>query len=183
MSITSSINLVFGSTVLDPVTGIIVNDQVNSLFVYTSLLRAVISRWTTSRNLVNRISLVYGHLHVRHFLSALRNLRPISISTIISLSDNYPAPGKRPLSSTCPVIIEDANGDVEMVVGGSGGSRIFPAIFQTILGYDWGLDISQAIEYGRVHDQLFPRYVDVDDNYAPAGIQALIDRGHTVQGE
>ena len=37
---------------------------------------------------------------------------------------NYIKPGKRPLSSMSPVIVTDSSGDVIMVVGGSGGSRI-----------------------------------------------------------
>ncbi|CAN8006868.1 unnamed protein product, partial [Ixodes hexagonus] len=37
---------------------------------------------------------------------------------------NLIAPGKRPLSSMCPTIITDANGNVHTVFGGAGGSRI-----------------------------------------------------------
>jgi gamma-glutamyltranspeptidase/glutathione hydrolase/leukotriene-C4 hydrolase len=97
---------------------------------------------------------------------------------------NYPEPGKRPLSSTSPTILEHEDGSVYLTLGGSGGSRIFPAVLQVILGVDrWGLDISQAIEFGRVHDQLYPTYVDVDSNYPEEGIRALKERGHNVTGE
>ena len=40
---------------------------------------------------------------------------------------NYPAPGKRPLSSASPVIFTNNNGDVELVVGASGGKKIITA--------------------------------------------------------
>ena len=98
-------------------------------------------------------------------------------------TDNYPEPGKRPLSSTVPLITEDANGDLELVLGGSGGSRIFPSIFQVILNLEWGMDVSSAIEYGRLHDQLYPLNLDVDDTYPQDVIDGLKERGHNVTGE
>lgn len=68
-------------------------------------------------------------------------------------------------------------------VGASGGARIFPAVFQTLLALDWGRDAGAAVEAGRVHDQLFPPFVDAD-NVVPEGLlQGLRERGHNVSGE
>ena len=38
---------------------------------------------------------------------------------------NFIRPGKRPMSSTCPAIVIDSeSGDVKLVTGGSGGTKI-----------------------------------------------------------
>ena len=86
------------------------------------------------------------------------------------------------MSSTVPTIVEDINGDLELVLGGSGGSRIFPAVFQVMLNVDWGYDIRGAIEDGRVHNQLFPQYVDADSTIDDELLDALRSRGHNVTG-
>ena len=97
-------------------------------------------------------------------------------------SDNYPKPGKRPLSSTSPLVIEDEHGEFFAATGASGGSRIFPAVFQALVNLDWGLDASAAVEYGRVHDQLFPTFIDADNVYPEELLDGLRDRGHNVSG-
>ena len=80
--------------------------------------------------------------------------------------------------------MEHEDGSFFLAVGGSGGTRIFGSVLQVIIGVDrWGLDVSQAIEFGRVHDQLYPMGVDVDNVYPEEGIEALRERGHNVTGE
>jgi len=140
VAITSTVNLVFGSQVLDHETGIILNDEMDDFGI---------------PGIPNGFGLLPSPY-------------------------NYPEPGKRPLSSTAPTIIEHPDGSVYLIIGAAGGSRIFGAIFQTILNLDWGLDVSGAIEYGRLHDQLYPAVLLAENIYPKSMIQSLRDVGHNV---
>lgn len=79
-----------------------------------------------------------------------------------------------------PAILESTSGQFLMSLGGSGGSRIFSAVFQAILNVHAGMDVSAAVEAGRVHDQLFPLLVDVDDVVGLDMAEELKSRGHNV---
>lgn len=75
---------------------------------------------------------------------------------------NLPEPYKRPLSSTSPTIVENSkNGKLITALGGSGGSRIFGSVMQTLLHILQGYDVSESIELPRVHDQVFPHVVSM----------------------
>ena len=43
---------------------------------------------------------------------------------------NFAKPGKRPLSSMCPTIVLDANGEAVLVVGAAGGTQITTTVAQ-----------------------------------------------------
>ena len=45
-------------------------------------------------------------------------------------SANFIAPGKRAMSSMSPLIVVDANNNVELVLGASGGSKIISSVAQ-----------------------------------------------------
>ncbi|RPD59787.1 gamma-glutamyltranspeptidase [Lentinus tigrinus ALCF2SS1-6] len=140
VALTTTVNLVFGSAVLDPITGVILNDEMDDF---------------STPGTPNAFGLYPSPY-------------------------NYPEPGKRPLSSTTPTIIENADGTLYLAIGGSGGSRIFPTVFQVLLNLDWGMDVSAAIEHGRVHDQLFPTMVDADDILPADLLDGLRDKGHNI---
>ncbi|KAJ1912731.1 hypothetical protein H4219_005490 [Mycoemilia scoparia] len=96
--------------------------------------------------------------------------------------NNKILPGKRPLSSTVPTIVENENGGVELVVGGSGGSRITTGVLQIILNslvYDFPLN--NAVDHGRLHHQLMPDYVEVESGYGNGIKKVMSEFGHKVE--
>ncbi|MEG3768243.1 gamma-glutamyltransferase, partial [Alteromonas sp. 14N.309.X.WAT.G.H12] len=59
--------------------------------------------------------------------------------------------GKRPRSAMSPTMVFDEKGNLELVVGSPGGSRIIDYVAQTIIGVlDFNLNIQQAINLPRV---------------------------------
>ncbi|KAF8993673.1 gamma-glutamyltranspeptidase [Cyathus striatus] len=140
VALTSTVNFIFGSQVLDPETGVILNDEMDDFS--TPGVPNGFGLWPSPYN--------------------------------------YPEAGKRPLSSTAPTIVENEDGSFYLAIGGSGGSRIFGAVFQVLLNFEWGMDISAAIEFGRLHDQLYPLILDADDVYPSDIIEDLRSRGHNV---
>ncbi|XP_031550971.1 glutathione hydrolase 1 proenzyme-like [Actinia tenebrosa] len=78
---------------------------------------------------------------------------------------NFIRPGKRPQSSTVPVIVRHKQDPCafRLAVGGSGGSHIPSAVIQTlinILSFDDTL--KDAVERPRVHHQLIPNEVEAE---------------------
>lgn len=83
---------------------------------------------------------------------------------------NYIEPGKRPLSSMAPTIIVDEDGDVVLVIGGAGGSKITTSVALVILRYlFFGEDLERAMDEKRLHHQLFPMTVQYESGYDEVG--------------
>lgn len=77
---------------------------------------------------------------------------------------NFIVPGKIPMSSMCPSIILDQNGNVRMLVGAAGGTKITTSIADSIIKYlILGKSMENAINTGRIHHQLQPMQVDVEN--------------------
>jgi len=59
---------------------------------------------------------------------------------------NAVAPGKRPRSSMAPTFVYDEHGELVLVVGSRGGSRIIGYVLKTLIGVlDWDLSLQEAI--------------------------------------
>lgn len=119
--------------------------------------------------------------------------------------NNFIAPGKRPVSSMVPSIIVGPDGNVKMVIGAAGGSKIttstayvnnfnyfklhigieiktidlFCFIFQVIARYMWMKNnIKEAIDAPRIHHQLFPMRLEYQYGIVKPVIDGLKKLGH-----
>lgn len=76
---------------------------------------------------------------------------------------NYIRPYKRGLSSMAPTIITDKNGNVKLVIGAAGGTKIPTAIAAAIIKIFWlGQNIKEAVDAPRIHHQLIPNVVEYE---------------------
>ncbi|MEE2672665.1 MAG: gamma-glutamyltransferase [Myxococcota bacterium] len=106
---------------------------------------------------------------------------PNSYGLIDTRGANLVAPGKRPLSSMTPTIVEK-EGKVFLVTGSPGGSRIISATLLSILNVvDYGMNVKQAVAAPRFHHQWDPDKLVVEPAVPLDVIRGLRERGHTVE--
>ena len=94
---------------------------------------------------------------------------------------NTIAPGKRPLSSMTPTIVVK-DGQLHMLLGGPGGSRIPTAVLQVFLDIvDFGMNPQEAVDAPRFHHQWLPDAIGVERGFSPDTLALLRARGHEVR--
>jgi gamma-glutamyltranspeptidase/glutathione hydrolase/leukotriene-C4 hydrolase len=77
--------------------------------------------------------------------------------------------------------VENADGSLYASLGGSGGSRIFGAVAQTLINLiDCGMDIEKAIDRPRLHNQLLPNFTTIE--VGPKGEDMKLRRGLEKRG-
>jgi len=94
---------------------------------------------------------------------------------------NAIAPGKRPLSSMAPTIVT-RDGELCMVTGSPGGSRIITIALETLLdALLYGMDAQAAVAAPRTHMQWLPDVLQYEPGaFTPATSQALTAMGYTL---
>ena len=92
---------------------------------------------------------------------------------------NAIAPGKRPLSSMSPTIVEK-DGRPVLVLGSPGGPRIITAVLETLTNIiDFGMAPQDAVAAPRFHHQFLPDTLFYErGGFAPATLAALAERGY-----
>ena len=94
---------------------------------------------------------------------------------------NAIAPGKRPLSSMVPTIIVK-DGKPFLILGAPGGPVIITAVLQVILNViDFGMNVQDAVDFPRVHQQWKPDRLDVEKGVSPDTIALLQRMGYAVE--
>lgn len=143
VSLTTTVNLLFGSLVHDPETGVIFNNEIDDF------------AQEGRQNSFELAPSVY----------------------------NLIKPNSRPLSSAAPTIILNELGQVDLIIGASGGSRITTSILQAIIRIYWyNMPLLETIAYPRLHHQLIPDQVEVESiNMIGKGtISSLADIGYKI---
>lgn len=142
VSITTTINTIFGSRVMVPETGVIMNNEMNDF---------------SSPGSTN----AFGY-------------QPSEA--------NFIRPGKRPLSSISPTILEYPDGGLFFISGSAGGSRIISGTAQIIHNaLDRNMSAAEALAAPRLHDQLSPDVVSFEYAYDNSTTAFMASLGHKIQ--
>jgi gamma-glutamyltranspeptidase / glutathione hydrolase len=100
---------------------------------------------------------------------------------LIQGSANAIGPGKRPLSSMTPTIVVH-DGKTFLVLGSPGSSKIITTVANGLMGViDYGMNIQEAVNAPRFHNQWLPDVLNVERWFSPDTVQALQKMGYNVQ--
>jgi gamma-glutamyltranspeptidase / glutathione hydrolase len=100
---------------------------------------------------------------------------------LIQGSANAIAPGKRPLSTMTPTIVLK-NGKLWLVLGSPGGPTIVTTVANILIGVeDYGLDIQEAVDAPRFHQQWMPDRIWLErDRFSPDTVRLLQGEGYQI---
>ncbi len=94
---------------------------------------------------------------------------------------NAIGPGKRPLSAMAPTIVLK-DGKLFLVLGSPGGPRIITTVANILMGVvDYGMNIQEAVDAPRFHQQWLPDVASVEEGFSPDIVKRLESMGHHVE--
>jgi gamma-glutamyltranspeptidase/glutathione hydrolase len=94
---------------------------------------------------------------------------------------NAIGPGKRPLSSMMPTMVAK-HGTLFLVLGSPGGARIISTVANILMGVvDYGMNIQQAVNAPRFHNQWMPAESFVEPGFSPDTTRRLTQMGHQIK--
>jgi gamma-glutamyltranspeptidase/glutathione hydrolase len=100
---------------------------------------------------------------------------------LIQGAANAIGPGKRPLSSMTPTIVVH-EGKTILVLGSPGSSKIITTVANVLMGVlDYGMNIQEAVNAPRFHNQWLPDVLNVEQWFSPDTVQRLQKKGYNVE--
>jgi gamma-glutamyltranspeptidase/glutathione hydrolase len=94
---------------------------------------------------------------------------------------NAIGPGKRPLSAMTPTMVLK-DGKLYLVLGSPGGARIISTVANILMGVvDYGMNIQEAVNAPRFHNQWLPDVVNVEQWFPSDTVRLLEQMGHKVE--
>ena len=95
---------------------------------------------------------------------------------------NTITPGRRPLSSMAPTLVFRPDGTPWLATGSPGGSRIITTVAQVLLQRIlWGANLATALAAPRIHSQLWPDRLALEEGFSPDTRSLLEGMGHHLQ--
>jgi len=95
--------------------------------------------------------------------------------------ENAIGAGKRPLSAMSPTMVL-RDGKLFLVLGSPGSSKIITTVANVLMGViDYGMNIQEAVNAPRFHNQWLPDVVNVEKYFSPDTVNALHRMGYTVE--
>lgn len=155
---------------------------------------SVVDRWGNAVAMTETINLSFGAKFTAAGMGfALNNEMDdflarrgtVNAFGLVQSARNLPQAGKRPLSSTSPMIVLSADGRrVDLVAGASGGPRIITSTMQAVLNaLHFKMGARDAVMAPRLHHQWVPDAVYVE-TFAPLDAEtraALRELGHEIR--
>lgn len=100
---------------------------------------------------------------------------------LIQGAANAIGPGKRPLSSMTPTIVVH-DGKTVLALGSPGSSKIITTVANVLMGVvDYRLNLQDAVNAPRFHNQWLPDVVNVEKTFFPDTLNILRKMGYKVQ--
>lgn len=100
---------------------------------------------------------------------------------LIQGAANAIGPGKRPLSSMTPTIVAH-DGKTFLVLGSPGSSKIITTVANVLMGVvDYGMNIQEAVDAPRFHNQWLPDVLNVEQWFSPDTVSVLQKMGYKVE--
>jgi gamma-glutamyltranspeptidase/glutathione hydrolase len=94
---------------------------------------------------------------------------------------NAIGPGKRPLSSMTPTIVV-RDGKTVMILGSPGSSKIITTVANVLMGVvDYGMNIQEAVNAPRFHNQWMPDVLNVEQWFSPDTLNLLHHMGYNIE--